>query len=123
MSKRNRRPDPGDPAQWLSQLYTPHDPYYYLTGRGRFLHAPFAWAASRGAVSYGCLLAGLIVLAWAGLFAIALISESGLNPLLAGGLVLVAGAIVIVGVLSARRLRHARKAHRHHKHHAAHYEH
>ena len=112
MSKYSRHRDPNDLTQRLGQPYTPHDPYYYLTGRGRFSFSPL-----RNPVLYGFLLFGGCAFAWVALIAAGFIQANGLGfwALLA----LIGAAITgtLAGAASARRRRQAREAHRQHHHH------
>jgi hypothetical protein len=112
MSKRSRDPDPTDPAQWIGQPYTPRDPYYYVTGQGRFSFSP-----ARSPLLYGFLLFGGCAFAWVALIAAGLIQASGWGF---WALLVLIGAALIgtrAGAASARHRRQAREAHRHHHHH------
>ncbi|HEY7350488.1 MAG TPA: hypothetical protein VH599_19425 [Ktedonobacterales bacterium] len=112
MSKRSRHPDPADPTQWVGQPYTPHDPYYYLTGQGR-LRSPWKSLGFYG----GMLLVGGAITCVA-LIVIGLIQTNG--PAFWALLALIGAAIIgtLAGAASARHRRQSRdqqKRPRHHK--------
>jgi hypothetical protein len=111
MSKRSRHPDPNDPTRWIGQPYTPHDPYYYVTGPRRLRSPLKGWGI------YGCLLLIGAAITCVALILLGLIQTNGLG--LWALLALIAAAIIgtLAGVASARRRRQARAAQRHHRHH------
>ncbi len=123
MSKRNKSPNPNDPTQWIGQPYVPQQRFSSLWWAWNPLYA-FFLRLFKHPNKQGCslvfLLVGIIVLTWAGLFAIGLIAASGLSVWIVGALALAAAVIVVGCIISARRIQRARKAQRHHKRHAAH---
>jgi hypothetical protein len=119
MSKRRRQPDPAHPANWQGQPYTPHDPYYFTTGRGRFVFPHPLWMLARSRYRYGCLLGllltGSLILIVA---AIAQTDNFGLQAVLF--LVCCAVLLILAGAFLARFLPRSRKAAGHHRHHHSH---
>ncbi|HEY7358646.1 MAG TPA: hypothetical protein VH590_19325 [Ktedonobacterales bacterium] len=111
MRRRSRRPDPGDPTQWVGQPYTPHDPYYYVTGPGRW-RSPL-----KGLGMYGYALLIVAALTVGALIFVGFTQTNGLGFWVL--LALIGAAIIgaLAGAASARRRRQANQSHRHHKHH------
>ena len=114
MGKRNQRADPNDPMQWLGQPYTPHDPYYYVTGPGR-LRTPL-----KGLGMYGCIFLIVAALTVGALIAVGFAQTYGPGFWALLGLIGVAIIGTLAAVVSVRRRSQTKEQQRHHHHHKNH---